>query len=114
MTEPGCVFCRVVTGEVPATVVHRTSRTLAFRDLAPQAPVHVLVVPTDHFADIGELAAADPGYAGELVAAAVEVAAQEGLTGGYRLAANTGPDALQTVGHAHVHVLGGRRLGLPS
>ena len=110
-TQPGCLFCRIVTGELPATVVHETARTLAFRDLAPAAPTHVLVVPKDHYADITALAAADPSYAGEVFAAASAVAEQEGLTGGHRMITNTGPDSGQTVGHLHVHVLGGRNLG---
>ena len=107
-----CLFCRIVAGEVPATVVARTDRTLAFRDIAAQAPTHVLVVPHDHHADVGACADADPGLMAEVMAAAVAVARQEGLDGGYRLLANTGDDAGQTVHHLHVHVLGGRPLGM--
>lgn len=113
MTDPSCVFCRVVAGELPADVVAETERTLAFRDLAPQAPVHVLVVPRAHHADVGALADADPALLGDLLRAAVDVARAEGLEGGYRLVANTGADAGQTVFHVHGHVLGGRRLGWP-
>ena len=108
-----CLFCGIVAGEVPATVVHETERTLAFRDLHPGAPTHVLVVPRDHYANAAELAVADPAYMGEVIAAATAVAAQEGLTGGYRLVTNTGDDAGQSVHHLHVHVLGGRSLGWP-
>lgn len=108
-----CLFCGIVAGSVPATIVHETDRTLAFRDLNPAAPTHLLVVPKDHYADVADLAAADPAYAGEVLAAAALVAAQEGLTGGYRLVTNTGADARQTVHHLHVHVLGGRPLGWP-
>ena len=108
-----CLFCKIVAGEVPATVVHDGPRTLAFRDLNPQAPTHVLVISKDHHANAGDLAAADPEYAGELLAAAAQVARQEGLTGGYRLVTNTGGDAGQSVGHVHVHVLGGRSLSWP-
>lgn len=108
-----CLFCRIVAGEIPATVVHDGPRTLAFRDLNAQAPTHVLVIPKDHYANAAELAEADPAYAGELLAAAASVARQEALSGGYRLVANTGGDAGQTVEHAHVHVLGGRALGWP-
>ena len=111
MTDSGCLFCQIAAGEVPATIVHETARTVAFRDIAPVAPTHVLVIPRDHWSDMGELATRDPGYAGDLMAAAVAVAAQEGLTGGYRLVTNTGPDGGQSVAHAHVHVLGGRALG---
>lgn len=107
-----CLFCRIVAGEVPAVVVAETERTVAFRDVAPQAPTHVLVVPRDHHADAAACAAADPGLLADVLAAAVAVARAEGLEGsGYRLLTNTGPDAGQTVQHVHVHVLGGRALG---
>jgi histidine triad (HIT) family protein len=106
-----CLFCRIVAGEVPADVVATTDRTLAFRDVAPQAPTHVLVVPREHHADVAACADADPALLGELLAAAADVARAEGLTGGYRLLTNSGPDAGQTVHHLHVHVLGGRPLG---
>jgi len=106
-----CLFCRIVAGEVPATVVAETERTVAFRDVAPQAPTHVLVVPRDHHADVAACADADPGLLADVLAAAVEVARAEGLDGGYRVLTNTGPDAGQTVHHLHVHVLGGRALG---
>lgn len=106
-----CLFCRVVAGEVPATVVAETERTLAFRDIGPQAPTHVLVVPRDHHADAGACADADPALLAEVMAAAVAVARQEGLDGGYRLVTNTGDDGGQSVHHLHVHVLGGRALG---
>jgi histidine triad (HIT) family protein len=108
-----CLFCGIAAGEIPATVVHETDRTVAFRDLNPVAPTHVLVIPRDHHADMAALADADPAYAGEVLAAAAQVARQEGLTGGYRLVANTGDDAGQSVHHLHVHVLGGRSLGWP-
>ena len=108
-----CLFCRVVAGEVPADVVHETGRTLAFRDIGPQAPTHVLVVPREHHADMGAVVDADPSLAAEVMAAAVAVARQEGLDGGYRLVANTGDDGGQTVHHLHVHVLGGRGLRWP-
>jgi histidine triad (HIT) family protein len=108
-----CLFCRIVAGEVPATVVHEGPRTLAFRDLNPQAPTHVLVIPKDHHATAADLAEADPAYAGEVLAAAAAVARQEGLGSGYRLVANTGDDAGQSVHHLHVHVLGGRVLSWP-
>lgn len=112
MTSPDCLFCRIVAGQLPATVVAETATTLAFRDLSPQAPVHVLVVPKQHHADVRALADADPALLADVLTAATRVAAQEGLTGGYRLVANTGADAGQTVFHVHVHVLGGGPLGL--
>ena len=107
-----CLFCKIVAGEVPSTRVHETDRTFAFRDIAPHAPTHVLVVPKEHHADVAELVAADPALLADVFAAAVAVAEQEGLTGGYRLLANTGPDSGQTVFHAHVHVLGGKVMGV--
>jgi histidine triad (HIT) family protein len=108
-----CPFCGIVAGDIPATIVHETARTVAFRDLNPAAPTHVLVIPRDHYANAADLVAADPAYVGEVIAAAVEVAMQEGLTGGYRLVANTGAEGGQTVDHLHVHVLGGRSLSWP-
>jgi histidine triad (HIT) family protein len=106
-----CLFCRIVAGEVPATLVAETDRTIAFRDISPQAPTHVLVVPREHHADLAACADADPGLLADLLVAATAVARQEGLRGGYRMLANTGPDAGQTVHHLHLHVLGGRPLG---
>jgi histidine triad (HIT) family protein len=105
-----CLFCRIVAGEVPATVVHETPTTLAFRDIGPQAPTHVLVIPREHHDDVGALSDADTGLLASVMSAAVAVARQEQLSGGYRLLANTGDDAGQTVHHAHVHVMGGHRL----
>jgi histidine triad (HIT) family protein len=107
-----CLFCRIVAGEVPATVIAETDRTVAFRDIAAQAPTHVLVVPREHHADAAACADADPGLLADVMAAAVAVARQEGLDSGYRLLTNTGDDAGQTVHHLHVHVLGGRPLGM--
>ena len=108
-----CLFCRIATGEVPATLVAETDRTIAFRDISPQAPTHVLVVPREHHADLAAVTGADPGLATAVLTAAVAVARQEGLAGGYRLVTNTGQDAGQSVQHLHVHVLGGRGLGWP-
>jgi histidine triad (HIT) family protein len=114
-----CLFCRMVSGGIQPDVVRETDRTLAFRDINPQAPTHVLVVPRDHHATLGALAATDPELAAELIGAAQAVAVQEGLVTadttepGYRLVANTGPQAGQTVHHVHLHVLGGRGLGWP-
>jgi histidine triad (HIT) family protein len=111
MRADDCLFCRIVEGTIPSTKVLETDRVLAFRDLAPQAPTHVVVVPKEHYADTADLAGKDPAFLGEVLAAAVDVARQEGLSGGYRILTNTGPDSGQTVFHLHVHVLGGRRLG---
>lgn len=109
-----CLFCRISTGEIPADVVARSDRALAFRDIQPQAPVHVLVIPLDHHADVPSVAEADPALASELLALAAQVARQEGVAeSGHRLVANTGLEGGQSVGHAHIHVLGGRPLGWP-
>jgi histidine triad (HIT) family protein len=114
-----CLFCAMVDGTIPADVVLQTDRVLAFRDINPQAPTHVLVIPKIHHATIGALAAADPGLLADVVTGAHAVARQEGLVTadavepGYRLVANTGPQAGQTVHHVHLHVLGGRGLGWP-
>jgi histidine triad (HIT) family protein len=107
-----CLFCRIVAGEIPATVVHETETTLAFRDIDPKAPVHVLVIPKDHHTDVVALALADPAVSADLLAAAAEVAEKEGLRGdGFRLIFNNGAYAGQEVFHVHGHVLGGAPLG---
>lgn len=107
-----CLFCRIVAGAVPATVVRESPRTLAFRDIAPQAPTHVLVVPKEHYADLPSLAATDDSLLIDLLRETHAVAIDEGLSeSGYRVLFNTGPDAGQTVDHVHAHVLGGRALG---
>ncbi len=109
----GCLFCKIVAGEVPAAVVHRTERTLAVRDINPQARVHVLVLPVEHHEDALALATASPSVLAEVIAAGAAVAHAEGIAeSGYRLVFNTGEDAGRTVFHAHLHVLGGERLGL--
>jgi histidine triad (HIT) family protein len=108
-----CLFCKIVAGDVPATVVHRTERTLAFRDISPQAATHVLVVPNEHHEDALELATRAPDLLAEVLAAGAEVAKGEGIAeSGYRLVFNTGTDAGRTVFHAHLHVVGGEQLGL--
>jgi histidine triad (HIT) family protein len=107
-----CLFCRIVAGEIPSTVVHETDRTLAFRDIAPKAPIHVLVIPKEHYADVAALGTGDPGLAGEVLATAAVVAEKEGLLDqGFRLVFNTGESMGQSVFHAHAHVLGGRVYG---
>lgn len=110
---PDCLFCSIVAGDIPADVVLSTDQVLAFRDIDPKAPTHVLVIPKDHHANVGELAQRDPELAGALLDAARQVAEAEGIADGYRLVFNTGADAGQTVFHVHAHVLGGRDLGWP-
>ncbi len=103
-----CLFCSIVEGDIPATVVHETATTLAFRDIHPKAPVHVLLIPREHVPNAVEL---DRDQLGDLFAAAKEVAVAEGVAeSGYRLQFNTGPDGGQEVFHAHLHLLGGKRL----
>jgi histidine triad (HIT) family protein len=107
--QSDCLFCKIVAGEIPATVVRKTERTLAFRDIRPQAPTHVLVIPHAHYPNAAALAAAEPAVAAELLTEAGATAKGEGLDD-YRLIFNTGAGAGQTVFHAHVHVLGGKPL----
>ncbi|HEX9552920.1 MAG TPA: histidine triad nucleotide-binding protein [Streptosporangiaceae bacterium] len=111
---PDCLFCRIASGEVPATRVLETERTLAFRDINPQAPIHVLIIPKRHYRDLADLAAADAGLLAELAGQAHEVALAAGIAeSGYRVVFNTGSNAGQTVDHAHAHVLGGRPMAWP-
>ena len=106
------LFCRIVAGEIPATVVHETDTTLAFRDIDPKAPVHVLVIPKEHHPDVVSLVRNDPSGSAGLIAAAAAVAETEGLLiDGFRLLFNTGEYAGQEVFHVHAHVLGGAPLG---
>ena len=108
-----CVFCAIAAGDVPADIVFADDRVVAFRDLHPQAPLHVLVIPRLHRADAAALAEADPSLVGALVSAAHAVAVAQGRDGsGYRLVFNTGADAGQTVFHAHLHLLAGAGLQL--
>lgn len=108
-----CLFCRIVAGEIPADVVLRNDDVVAFRDLNPQAPVHVLVIPIEHHANIAELSANAPLLASKLLDAAAAVAQSEGLEDQYRLVFNTGADVGQSVFHVHGHVLGGRDFTWP-
>lgn len=107
-----CLFCRIVAGEIPAEIVAESDHALAFRDIAPQAPTHVLVIPRRHAVDVPALAAADPTALADLVSLGSRVAEAEGAMG-FRLVFNTGADAGQTVFHCHGHVLAGRALTWP-
>jgi histidine triad (HIT) family protein len=114
--DQDCLFCKIVAGEIPATIVHESDTTVAFRDLNPQAPTHVLVIPRSHYPNAAALAEGEPATAADLFDAAREIAVQEGLDGadgGYRMVLNTGAAAHQTVFHAHLHVLGGRQMTWP-
>ncbi|MEU0396002.1 histidine triad nucleotide-binding protein [Streptomyces sp. NPDC006208] len=112
--QADCLFCKIVSGEVPATVVRETETTVAFRDINPQAPTHVLVIPKAHYKDAAALAAASPELLADVLREAAEVAAEDKVDAtGYRIVFNTGSGAGQTVFHAHAHVLGGRGLQWP-
>jgi histidine triad (HIT) family protein len=110
-----CLFCRIVAGEIPAKIAKRTADAVAFHDIDPKAPVHVLVIPTAHVASVRAASGADgQALLGRLLAFSAEVARELGLdANGYRIVTNTGPDAGQSVDHLHLHVLGGRRMGWP-
>ena len=108
----GCLFCRIVRGEIPATLVAENEHCVAFRDINPQAPTHVLIVPREHVASLNE--ARDPALVGRVALFAAEIARKEGIAErGYRTVFNTNADAGQTVFHLHLHLLGGRSLGWP-
>jgi len=106
-----CLFCRIARGEIPATIVAQNDDCVAFRDIDPKAPTHVLVIPRAHVASLSE--ATDPAVVGRLALMAADIAKREGLDRGYRTVINTGPDAGQTVHHIHLHLLGGRQLHWP-
>ena len=107
-----CLFCRIVRKEIPATIVAETEHCVAFRDIDPKAPVHVLVIPREHVRTLDD--AHDPGLVGRLALLAAEIARTEGIAeSGYRTVINTNADAGQTVFHVHLHLLGGRPLGWP-
>lgn len=109
-----CIFCRIADGDIPATVVRQDEHTVAFRDLDPKAPLHVLVIPRKHIASINDIADDDAAVMGALLIAARDVAASEGIAqSGYRLVVNTGAAANQTVHHVHLHVMGGRDMRWP-
>jgi histidine triad (HIT) family protein len=109
-----CLFCRIVAGEIPSRPVAQSDRAYAFHDIAPQAPVHVLVVPKAHITSADEVASDHGGIVDDLVLLAQRVAEIEGVReSGYRLVLNVGGDAQMSVAHLHLHVLGGRRLGWP-
>jgi histidine triad (HIT) family protein len=114
VTEQECLFCKIVSGDVPATVVRETATTLAFRDINPQAPTHVLVIPKSHHADVNALARTNSGVLTDLMHEAHQVAVDDDVAdSGYRIVFNTGSDGGQTVYHVHAHVLGGRVLTWP-
>jgi histidine triad (HIT) family protein len=108
-----CLFCKIIAGQIPAEIIHETASTLAFRDIRPQAPTHVLVIPKEHQPNVVALGVSSPRAVAELFEAVGAVARLEGLEAGYRSVFNTGALAQQEVFHAHVHVLGGRVMTWP-
>ncbi len=107
-----CLFCKIIAGEIPSTKVYEDETVLAFRDIAPQAPTHVLVIPKEHISSAAEINAQNAALVAHCLEVAAMVAKQENLTGGFRIVSNCGADAGQTVEHLHFHVLGGRELSM--
>lgn len=109
-----CIFCKIAAGEIPAKVIYRDEKLVAFRDIAPQAPVHILIIPVRHMATIKELTPADRELVGDMVLLANKLAQDEGLAeDGYRIVLNCGPNGGQTAYHIHMHLLGGRMMQWP-
>ena len=103
-----CLFCKIIAGDSPSTKVYEDETVLAFRDIAPQAPTHILVVPKAHIADCNGITAENSAVIAHIFTVIPQIAAAEGLTNGYRVVSNCGPDAGQTVQHLHFHILGGK------
>jgi histidine triad (HIT) family protein len=108
-----CIFCKIVDGTIPAKRLYEDDETLAFADLNPQAPTHLLVIPKQHITSLADATPEHQRLLGQLLSAAAEVARRQGLDNGYRIVINTGADGGQTVGHLHLHVLGGRHMNWP-
>ena len=109
-----CLFCRIASGEIPASIVYQDERLVAFRDINPQAPVHVLLIPRRHIGTLSDLSPADDGIVGEMVRRAAAIAGELGVSErGYRTVFNCNADAGQTVFHIHLHLLGGRKMAWP-
>ena len=114
MSTADCLFCRLVAGAIPAGKVYEDAHVVAIRDVDPQAPVHVLLMPRRHVADLADALATDAALVGHLASAAVQIARAEGVSArGFRLLTNSGPDGGQAVMHLHFHLLGGRHMGWP-
>ncbi len=114
MNETSCIFCQIASGAIPAQVVHRDAEVTAFRDINPQAPVHILVIPNRHLASLDEAGPAEAALLGTLLHTAAAIARDQGVAeSGYRVVVNTGQAAGQSVAHVHLHILGGRALAWP-
>ena len=107
-----CLFCKIVDGDIPSTKVYEDEKILAFRDIAPQAPCHVLVIPKTHIADVNGITAENSAIVAHIFQMIPQIAKAEGLENGYRVVSNCGADAGQTVQHLHFHILGGKQLAL--
>ena len=107
-----CLFCKIIAGEIPSTKVYEDENVYAFRDINPQAPAHILVIPKTHIASVAELTEENSALVARIFEVIPRIAAAEGLTNGYRVVSNCGPDAGQTVFHLHFHILGGKELSL--
>jgi len=105
-----CLFCKIIKGEIPSTKVYEDDKILAFRDINPMAPTHILVVPKEHIAGVDEINAANSGVVSYIFEKIAEIARKEGLENGYRVVSNVGADGGQTVRHLHFHILGGKTL----
>lgn len=108
-----CIFCKIAAGEIPSTKVYEDEQVLAFRDLDPQAPTHVLLIPKEHIASAAEIDESNSGVVAKIFEAAAKVARQEGLDNGFRIVNNCGKDGMQSVQHLHFHLLGGKQMGWP-
>ena len=106
-----CIFCKIIAGDIPSSKVYEDELVYAFRDINPQAPTHILVIPKAHIASVNDITDGNSGVVGHIFEVIAKIAASEGLTGGYRVVSNCGPDAGQTVHHLHFHLLGGATLG---
>ncbi len=107
-----CLFCKIIAGDIPSNKVYEDEMVYAFRDINPQAPTHILVIPKAHMASVAEVNGENSGVVARIFEVIPRIAEAEGLTNGYRVVSNCGPDAGQTVGHLHFHILGGRELTL--
>ncbi len=105
-----CLFCKIIAGEIPSNKVYEDDTILAFRDIAPQAPTHILVIPKTHIPSVDGVTAENSGIVAHIFESIPIIAAREGLRNGYRVVSNCGPDAGQTVNHLHFHILGGAEL----
>ncbi len=105
-----CIFCKIIAGDIPSNKVYEDEKVLAFRDIAPMAPTHILVIPKEHIPSVAAITEENSGIVAHMFTVIAKIAAQEGLENGYRVVSNCGPDAGQTVHHLHFHILGGKTL----